>query len=137
MRYGPFSILCAAFMILGSVGCSDPPSIVGKWSGWMTATCPKAGLLPGNYRPLTISLDLQADGQCINVHGSGIGADITSHDTYQRADTLLIVTNAFGADTLIVESLTDTELVLRRAPYENGCVRYFTLTREAPIATTR
>ncbi len=121
-------------VLLASIllGCTGPrPTIVGKWSGWMTVKCPNGERPVPNYRPLTISLDLQADGQCTNVHGSGIGADITSHDTYERKDTLLVFTNFFGRDTLTIQRLTDTELVLRRAPYENGCVRYLTMTREA------
>ncbi|HEY0975840.1 MAG TPA: hypothetical protein VGE21_00100 [Flavobacteriales bacterium] len=127
------TVVLLAGMLLG---CGGPQaSIVGRWSGWMTVKCSQPGMLPPNYRPLTISLDLQADGQCTNVHGSGIGADITSHGTYQQADTLLMVTNPFGADTLIIQSLTDTALVLRRAPYENGCVHYFSMMREAPKAT--
>lgn len=105
------------------------PSIVGKWSGWMTVACPNGELPAPNYRPLTFSLDLTADGQCTNVHGSGIGADITSHDTYEVIDTLLLVTNAWGADTLRIQTLTEDSLVLRRAPYESGCVHSYTMER--------
>ncbi len=102
----------------------------------MTVKCPHPGMLPGNYGPLTISLDLSADGQCTNVHGSGIGADITAHDTYVKLDSLLLVTNLWGTDTLSIASHTETELVLRRAPFENGCQHFFTMTREAAVERT-
>lgn len=125
-----------SFIILGVLlaatilGCNRPaPSIVGKWSGWMTVKCPNGKSPAPNYRPLTISLDFTADGQCTNVHGSGIGADITSHDTYVKMDSLLLVTSMWGTDTLTIASHTDTELVLRRAPYESGCVHSFTMER--------
>jgi hypothetical protein len=127
----------AALAIITLTRCSRPqPSIVGKWAGWMTATCPRPGMLPGNYRPLTISLDLTADGQCTNVHGSGIGADITVHGVYELRDSLFLYMTDWGTDTLWMEKFTDTELVLRRAPYENGCVRYLTMTRELADMTT-
>jgi hypothetical protein len=121
-----FSSVVALFAVALS-GCTQP-SIVGKWSGWMTVTCPHP--LPPNYRPLTISLDLTADGQCTNVHGSGIGADITSHDTYQKQGGLLLMNSYWGTDTLEIATLTETELVLRRAEGA-GCVHSFTMTREA------
>ncbi len=125
----PHLIFGAALMI---GACASPqPSIVGKWSGWMTVECPNGQPPAPNYRPLTISLDLTADGQCTNVHGSGIGADITSHDTYAKTDSLLLVSNGWGTDTLSIFKHTDTELVLRRAPYESGCQHTFTLQREA------
>jgi hypothetical protein len=102
----------------------------------MTVKCPDGKPPIPNYPPLTISLDLSADGQCTNVHGSGIGADITSHDTYVKVDTLLLVTNMWGTDTLNIASHTDTELVLRRAPYENGCQHFFTMKRETAAGKT-
>ncbi|MFZ1687462.1 MAG: hypothetical protein WAU70_08580 [Flavobacteriales bacterium] len=120
--------------IIALTACSShKPSIVGKWSGWMTVACPNGKPPTPNYRQLTISLDLTADGQCTNVHGSGIGADITSHDTYVKMDSLLLVTNLWGTDTLNIASHTDSELVLRRAPYENGCQHFFTMTRQASL----
>jgi len=123
--------------LLAFIGCdTSKPSIVGKWSGWMTVECPNGQLPTPNYRPLTISLDLTADGQCTNVHGSGIGADITSHDTYQLQDSLMLITSFWGTDTLQLARLTETELLLRRAPYENGCVHFYTMTREAQPSTT-
>lgn len=132
-----FIILAAALSIIFLTACSQPqPSIVGKWSGWMTVECPKADQLPPPYRPLTISLDLTADGQCTNVHGSGIGADITSQGPYEVLDSLFLLTNGWGTDTLRISKRTDTELILRRAPYESGCVQSFTMTREAPVGKT-
>ena len=129
MSERPFLFL-SVLLAVALLGCSKPtPSIVGKWSGWMTVKCPNGQPPTPNYRPLTISLDLTADGQCTNVHGSGIGADITSHDTYVKLDSLLLVTNVWGTDTLTIASLTETELVLRRAPYENGCMHSFTMER--------
>lgn len=119
-------------VLLNIIGCTKPrPSIVGKWSGQMTVSCSHP--LPQNYRSLPISLDLTADGRCTNVHGSGIGADITSHDTYQLRDSLLLVTSVWGTDTLQVATLTETELVLRRAEKETGCVHFFTMTREKHV----
>ncbi len=125
--------LIAAALLVGSVlGCSKhAPSIIGKWSGLMTVKCSHP--LPSSYRPLPISLDLTADGQCTNVHGSGIGADITSHDTYQLRDGLLLVTNFFGTDTLEVTNFTETELVLRRVEQDTTCVNFFTMTREEHV----
>lgn len=95
----------------------------------MTVVCPHP--LPPSYRPLPISLDIMADGQCTNVHGSGIGADITSHGNYELLDSLFLFTGFWGTDTLKVATFTETELVLRRAE-ENGCVHSFVMTREAP-----
>ncbi len=117
-----------ALLTVAILGCSTHrPSIVGKWSGLMTVKCSHP--LPPSYRPLPISLDLTADGQCTNVHGSGIGADITSHDTYEFQDTLLLVTNFWGTDTLQVARFTETELVLRRTESDTACVHFFTMTR--------
>ena len=130
-------ITLATCIGVGLAGCAEStPSIIGKWSGWMTVECPNGDLPAPNYRPLTISLDLTADGQCTNVHSSGIGADITSHDTYQLLDSLLLITGFWGTDTLHLARRTDTELLLRRAPYESGCVHFFTLTREAQLPKT-
>jgi hypothetical protein len=129
-----FITLCVLLAIT-MLGCAMPrPSIVGKWSGLMTVKCSHP--LPPTYRPLSISLDLTADGQCTNVHGSGIGADITSHDSYQLRDSLLLVTSFWGTDTLKVATLTETELVLRRMEQDTACVHFFTMTREAPVGTT-
>lgn len=136
----PRSLLltCTMLAVIALTACAGaPPTIVGKWSGWITVECPNGQLPAPNYRPLTISLDLTADGQCTNVHGSGIGADITSHDTYVKLDSLLLVTSMWGTDTLTIASHTDTELVLRRAPYESGCQHFFTMTREAAVERAR
>lgn len=124
------SLIIGAALMIGACA-QTPPSIVGKWSGWMTVECPNGEPPVPTYQPLTISLDLTAGGECTNVHGSGIGADITSHDTYLKTDSLLLVTNGWGTDTLSIYKHTDTELILRRAPYENDCQHIFTMQREA------
>ena len=131
MQLGHSPVALGVFVVLafGTFGCSAPkPSIVGKWSGLMTVQSPQT--LPSTYRPLTISLDLTADGQCTNVHGSGIGADITTHCTYQLIDSLFLYINDWGTDTLHLAKFTETELVLRRPEAETGCMHSFTMTRE-------
>ncbi|MBL7952647.1 MAG: hypothetical protein JNM62_13115 [Flavobacteriales bacterium] len=129
---GLFTLL----VLVALTACSpSKPSIVGKWSGWMVVDCPDGKPPVPNYRPLTISLDLGADGRCTNVHGSGIGADITVHSGYELRDSLFLYTTDFGADTLHLVVLSESELVLRRAPYENGCVHTYRMERAAPGGT--
>lgn len=125
----PVLLLRSALFAILLVACAPKPSIVGVWSGWMTVECTNGEPPTSNYRPLTITLELTADGQCTNTHGSGIGADITSHDTYEKQDSLLLFGNMWGMDTLSITKHTETELILRRAPYENGCQHFYTMQR--------
>lgn len=110
-------LLIAAVLVASACGCQDASrkyensKLLGKWAvverdGWP--------LKDGT----TLTLEFLADGKLI-VEETEIGMPASRHDgTFEHHPTVLITRQASGDASWIIDSITDTEAVLRQEMWE-------------------